>query len=481
MGKKNVVSIGYDIPGADIEKISLKSKASLLDYDVVIINPAIYDFYGYSYDEYLGKPCLDDSSSFSLKEHIEHWRREILESIKAGKNVFFMLNQEQKVYVATGTKSYSGTGRNRQSTKHVDLASNYQIVSGGIEVTNSNGSSMSLVGKDNALATYWSSISSLSEFRVLLGGEGVKPIVQTKTGQKTVGARVRYKNAEGNLFLLPYVNFELDKYTYENEEDDKTYWTDEAVALGKRFVSSICALDKSVKSTGELSAKPDWLTQDKYVLPKEEKIIRKLIEVEKKIDTLQKKKERYEQDIVDESLLKRLLYENGKPLENAIRLALELMGFAVSHFENSESEFDIVFESKEGRLIGEAEGKDNKAINIGKLRQLEMNIHEDFARDQVEDMAKGALIGNAFRLIEPSERDDFFTKKCLTAASRSGTALISTVDLFYAAKYLSGKADKSFSKKCRKSIIETTGVVNFPEIQTTGKEIEIISDGQRSA
>ena len=478
MGKKSVVSVGADIPGADIENISLKSKVSLLDYDVAIINPAIYDFYGYSYEDYLGKPCLDDSNSFSLKEHLEHWRREILESIKAGKNVFFMLNQEQEVYVATGTKSYSGTGRNRQTTRHVDLTSNYQIIPGGIEVTNSKGSSMALVGNDNVLATYWSAIGSLSEFRVFLAGEGVKPIVQTKTGQKTVGARLRYKNAEGNLFLLPYVNFELDKYTYENEEDDKIYWTDEAVALGKRFVSSICALEKSVRSTGALTAKPDWLTQDKYVLPKEEKIINKLIDVKKKMDNFQKKKEQFEQEIVDESILKRLLYENGKPLEKAIRIALELMGFVVSHFEDSESEFDVVFESNEGRLIGEAEGKDNRPINISKLRQLEMNIHEDFARDEVEDMAKGALIGNAFRLTEPSERGEFFTSKCLTAANRSGTALISTVDLFYVAKYLSGKTNKPFAKKCRKTIIDTTGVVNFPEVPIKEKETEILSDDQ---
>ena len=90
--------------------------------------------------------------------------------------------------------------------------------------------------------------------------------------------------------------------------------------------------------------------------------------------------------------MKRLLYENGKPLEDAIRITLEMMEFRVEHFENSESEFDVVFESKEGRLIGEAEGKDNKAINISKLRQLEMNIHEDFERDEVSDMAKGVLI-----------------------------------------------------------------------------------------
>ena len=82
MAKKIVACIGMDIPGAEIESISLKSKVSLLDYDIVIIDPVIDDFYGYSYEEYLGKRCLDDSNSFYLKEHIEHWRREILESLE---------------------------------------------------------------------------------------------------------------------------------------------------------------------------------------------------------------------------------------------------------------------------------------------------------------------------------------------------------------------------------------------------------------
>jgi len=481
MAKNSVVSIGLQIPGADIETVSLRSKASLLDYDIAIVDPAIYDFYGYGYEDYLGKPCLDDSHSFSLREHIEYWRREILENIRAGKNIFLMLNKEQEVYIATGEKTFSGTGKNRQATRHVSMATNYRIVPGGINVTNSSGSSMALAAKGSVIAQYWSVMGESSEYRGLLDGEGVRPIVQTKTGQRTVGARIRYKNAVGNLFLLPYVDFENDKFTYENEEDGKLYWTDEAIAFGKRFVSSICALDKAVRSSGELSAQPDWLTQNKYVLPKEEKAREKLIAVESKIDDMQERKEQLEQEIEDESVLRRLLYEKGKPLEGAIRIALEMMGFHVTHFENQESEFDVVFESNEGRLVGEAEGKDNKAININKLRQLEMNIHEDFERDEVANIAKGALIGNAYRLIEPEERDDFFSAKCLTAANRSDTALIRTVDLFRVAKYLSGRKNKQFSKKCRKTIIETAGVVVFPDIPESDKAAEITCDSRDDA
>lgn len=344
------------------------------------------------------------------------------------------------------------------------LTSNYQIIPGGITTTNSNGSSMVLAGKNNDLAPYWKELGSVSEFRVLLEGEGVKPIVQTKNGAKMLGAKLRYRNAEGNLFLLPYISFEDEKYTYENEEEDKVYWSEEACILGKKIVSSICALDKSIKSSGEMSVTPEWVSQDKYLLPKEQTIRDKLIAVENKIEKLQRQKEKHEQDIADESALKRLIYENGKPLETAVHLGLEILGFSVTHFEDSESEFDVIFESKEGRLLGEVEGKDTKAINIDKLRQLEMNIHEDFSREEVTEMAKGALIGNAFRLQEPTERPDFFTEKCITAATRSGTALMRSSDLFEAARYLSGKSDKRYSTACRKAILAAIGQVEFPEI-----------------
>jgi hypothetical protein len=118
-----------------------------------------------------------------------------------------------------------------------------------------------------------------------------------------------------------------------------------------------------------------------------------------------------------------------------------------------------------------------KAINIEKLRQLEMNINEDFARDEVNQIAKGALIGNAYRLTPPEERDDFFSAKCLTAAARNNTALIRSIDLFKIAKYLSEKNDKTFSTKCRKAILDSSGIVTFPSVpeKSPQKKDKIIS------
>lgn len=473
-----IITVGREIPGGQTFCVSLGSKLSLLDYDIVVFDPEIHQFFGY-YDEYLGKPCLSDSNSFQLREHIEHWRREIVEALKAGKNVFVLLNEKEDVYVATGEKTYSGTGRNRQTTSQVTGFSNYEIIPGAIGIVNSKGTSMRLSAKADVVATYWAELGEHSEFRVLLDGTGITPLVITKSGDKTVGATRRYEKVSGTLLLLPYIEFDREDFVFE--KDGETHWTDEAEKLGKHFVSAIVAIDKALKQNTETTPTPDWATQKKYVLPKEQTTRTNLLTIETRIEALQKEKEQQQQKLTEETILKGLLFEKGKPLETAILEGLRLLGCKASQYRDSESEFDVVFECPEGRVIGEAEGKDNKPISIDKLRQLEMNIQEDFAREGIDEMAKGALIGNAYRLSAPESRGDFFTEKCLTAATRSRTALIKSTDLFYAARYLSGREDPDFAQRCRQAILSATGVVVFPDIPeaAASNSDDIVIDSQK--
>lgn len=460
---ENIVIIGTSLPHDEVEFVSLHSQNSLLDYDISVFNPDISSFYGYPTDYYLGKPSLSDTESFDLKEKLSHWRQEILGAVRAGKTVFLLLNEFQEVYIATGEKSFSGTGRNRQVIRHVTAISNYELILGGIDIVNSKGTSMRLHSRDNILATYWSLLESVSEFRVFISGEGVRPLVITRTGNKTVGAYLKYKDAPGTLVLLPYIDFDRADFTRRTRGGNE-YWTDKANQVGNQFISAIIGVHNILKAGSELTPVPDWVAKEKYVLVKEQQIRNELLTLETKIDTIQKRKEQLQQALSGETELKRLLYEKGKPLEAAILKSLKLIGFEASRYHAGDSEFDAVFESAEGRLIGEAEGKDNKSINIDKLRQLEMNIHEDYSRDEVKEIAKGALFGNAYRLLPPEDRGDFFTEKCVIAAKRSETALVRTTDLFDVSKYLSSTEDKEFGKICRKAILDAVGVVVFPDI-----------------
>lgn len=460
---ENIAIIGTSLPHDEVEFVPLHSQNSLLDYDISVFNPDVSSFYGYPTDYYLGKPSLSDTSSFDLKEKLTHWRQEILGAARAGKTIFLLLDQLQEVYIATGEKSFSGTGRNRQGIRHVTLTSNYELIPGGIDVVNSKGTSMKLHGRDNILATYWSSLETVSEFRVIVSGEGVRPLVVTRTGNRTVGAYIKYKDAPGTLVLLPYIDFDRADFTRRTRGGNE-YWTDKANQVGNQFISAIIGVHNTLKAGSEVTPVPDWVAKEKYVLVKEQQVRNELLTLETEIDTIQKRKEELQQTLYGETELKRLLYEKGKPLEAAILKSLKLVGFEASPYHADDSEFDVVFESAEGRLIGEAEGRDNKPINIDKLRQLEMNIQEDYSRDEVKEIAKGALFGNAYRLLPPEDRSDFFTEKCVTAATRSSTALVRTTDLFHVSKYLSSIEDEGFAKTCRKAILDTVGVVVFPDI-----------------
>lgn len=258
----------------------------------------------------------------------------------------------------------------------------------------------------------------------------------------------------------------------QNEEDDdeeqnqvEMVWNEEGVSFGHRLLKCVIEIDRALKESIEITPAPDWTEDSVFELPKDASVREELLKVETQLEELDKRKGELKTDLIHHSSPKRLLYEKGKPLENAILDALSSIGFSASNYKDTESEFDVIFESPEGRFLGEAEGKDNKPINIEKLRQLEMNILEDFEKDEVDVMAKGTLFGNAYRLKKIDEREEFFTEKCQTAAKRSSTALIRTIDLFPIVQYLSGNNDKAFAKKCRKAILSANGeIVVFPEI-----------------
>ena len=180
---------------------------------------------------------------------------------------------------------------------------------------------------------------------------------------------------------------------------------------------------------------------------------------------MSEKKKELSRNLKEEQKLKWLLYESGAQLEQSIINVLELLGFIAERFSEGESEFDVIFTSPEGRFIGEAEGRINKAIGIDKLRQLESNLQEDFARDEVSEYAKGVLFGNAYRLKDLDERNEYFTSKVKSGAKRSKIALVRTSDLFYIARYLKENKNADYAKRCRNSILEAEGEkVVFPKI-----------------
>ncbi len=469
--------MGFEIASSDVEYCDFNSEQSLLDWDIILFRPNIYEFLEHS-DTYKGKPSLSDSKSFRLKERCDHWRREIKDNFDAGKCVVIFLSELKEFYIDTGEKKYSGTGRNRQTTRIVTEYDNYKSIPVDLSPTNRKGRSIKLAPKNSDLiAPYWSEFGAASEYKVVLNEE-LPASLLTKHGDKTVGAVVKSSSSAGALIMLPDVDFYAQDFYEEVELEDGTeeQWTDKAVQFAGRLIKCVSSINSALRNDADLTPEPDWATANEYSLDKEAKLMTSLSSVEEKLAKLQTKKNTLLTDLKGAGKLRALLYETGKPLEAAILDSLGILGFKATNYEDDKSEFDAVFESKEGRLVGEAEGKDNKAINVTKLRQLALNVHEDLERDEIVSPAKGVLFGNPYRFSPIKDRTDPFTEKCKIAAQTSSTALVFTPDLFDVARYLSNHKDASYAKECREIIASSIGRVVFPEIPEKGQGQDHTSD-----
>jgi len=456
MAHKNIITIGLELASDTVHSEDLNSKISLLDWDIILIKPVIDQFEADR--TFQGKPAFDEGDSFQLKECAEHWRREIKDAIDAGKMVVVFLPPYEEVYIDSGDRTYSGTGKNQKTTIKVNKFSNYEFLPATLGPVAKLGRSIKLTPQGSEyLASYWSDFESSSTYNVILTQPGLTTAMTTRSGDKAVGCIIRSKINSGTIVLVPDIEF-----YHESFLGDDDHWTPAAEQFASRMIASMVSLEKSLHSQGERSAEPGWVAERKYMMPAEPALKVRLLEAEQLVEEAQRQKEDAIEALQALGGIRSLLFEKGKPLENSIIDALRIMGFSAEPFQDAESEFDVVFHSSEGRFIGEAEGKDNKAVNIEKLRQLTMNIHEDLMRDDVSEPAKAVLFGNGYRLAPLEDRQDPFTTKCHSAASSSGAALVFTPDLLTVVQYLSGANNEEYAQECRQAILTQSGRVKFP-------------------
>jgi hypothetical protein len=463
MGARKILSVGFTVPGNSVEHVDIDSDRSLLDADIILFRPGIpFSYRDYGQRPYQGKPTLGQSGSFKAVEHAKHWKSELKAAVEDGKTVVVFLAQPEEAFVYTGEQQFSGTGRNRQTTNIVAAFSSYHALPLRFEaVVPRRGREIRVASDLGPVAAYWREFGSMSPYEVYLEGQVGKPLLITKTGNKAVGAVV--SAGKGHLLLLPPIKY--DEQAFTMHEDDGTYWNDDGVAFGARLAAALIRLDGDLRQESGATPAPTWTSREEFRLTIEQTLEKEIESISAQLESLRVRRDVVSGELAAEGGIRRLLYAAGRELESAILEALRLLGYDAEALKEGESEFDAVFVSPEGdRYIGEAEGKETKPLNIDKLSQLERNIQEDFARDDVKQHARGVLFGNAYRLDDPDSRGEFFTEKCQSGARRSGIALVRTVDLFRVAQSLRDSPDANFAARCREAIRTRAGeIVVFPK------------------
>ena len=458
MSRKRIFCIGFDLPGDEFEYIEFHSDQSLLDADIILFQPGFGSHWPSEW--YQGQHLFDHSTSVQVAKSLQHWRSELALAVNAGKLVVVYLTKPLVYHRYTGEQGFSGTGRSRVTTNFVTEIASYSAVPNVKSAEAKSGREMRLTSDGSFLSAYWNEFGEHCQYETFIDGQFGKVVLTTKTGGKTVGAVVHGK---GVLLFLPPIAYDEKKFTKYDAKKKQTFWTTEAVQFGKRLSAALAALSETIVAGRVASPPPLWVADIRFRMPQEADLEGAIATTASSIETLQRQRETLEQELQKAGASRALLYEQGKPLERAVVDALVTIGFVAKQHAEGESEFDVVFDAPEGRCLGEVEGKDSKAINIDKLSQLERNLQEDFAREDVQEYAKGVLFGNAERLTNPEARGDAFTAKCLSGAKRAHIALVRTPDLLEVVRYLKTHPDPGYAAECRKAIFEADGdVVRFP-------------------
>jgi hypothetical protein len=463
MARRKILSLGMTIPTDEVERLEFDSNRTLVDADIVILCPRTEDIhYERESPLYNGKPVITKEYSFAIRNHIKHWQTEIETALRQGKTIFVFLVEPQQFYVYTGEIQVAGTAKSQRDQHIVAPFDTYAILPLGLDYVPNHGTTIVPSKDAQIILPYWNNFAELSSYEVYLTGKFSKTLLTAKDKSRIVGAILQV--GTGSLVLLPSLNIDSDEYL-DDDDDGNEFWTPEGVSLGNRLINALVEIDKVVRSNIEATPQPEWLTEIRYQSEQELELEKEIDQICDQIVELEEKRRALISEQEREGYLKHLLYESGHQLENVIIDTLNLLGFTASRFEGATSEFDAVFLSSEGRFIGEAEGKDNSALHVEKIRQLRTNLDEDFAKEETTIYAKGVLFGNAYRLTEPSSRGIFFTPKCVEIAQLAKIALVRTPDLYPIVRYLKHNSDEDFTRKCREAIKAAEGtIVEFPSI-----------------
>ena len=129
------------------------------------------------------------------------------------------------------------------------------------------------------------------------------------------------------------------------EKHGESYWTKEAIIFGKKLVTILLDIDKSLRLASTATPPPSWANNPEFISPQEEKILKAIDDKAKEIEKLKAEEHSLQADLRRERQLKDLLFETGKPLEAAVISALEALGYSAENYDDGELELDQVIVS----------------------------------------------------------------------------------------------------------------------------------------
>lgn len=430
-----IISVGFTITSADVINVNFEDEQTLLDGDVIIIDPESLNTYWKEAQVDKGLRFLySHQGSDKIRALFNVRQNEIMTLMNQGKIIIIFLAPEQGVKAQIYGKD------------NYDVITNYTFLPDVIKrhignIVGGSGDSIKLINPKHLFANYYKAFQNELQYFAYLDISKIDNdgFFLLNKSEKPIGYSIKINN--GLLVFLPYP---------PNEFDHKKL-------LGVLINCAKPYLTKEIKTPV-----PEWVRD--FEIPGETELVKQINILNVKIQEIEKQKSEVEIKLNELNEFKGLLYEQGKLLEKSAIKAFRILGFNAENRQKDDMEHDIILTSPEGRAIVEVEGKDNDSVNIDKFDQLSRVVDEDFKLNG--SYSEGILLGNHFRYLHPLKRKEAFTEKVKIASKWKKFVLLTTFELYKAvSKILENPTNEDLKKELRNKIF--TG---------KGKEIRLIED-----
>lgn len=431
--KYTFFTLNYYIYHQDIINIAFDSEGSILDSDILLIEPqGLCTVWRGKEQHYTNGTdrITKEYGSVDVQRIFERRQDEIVRLLLLGKIIFCFLRPAESVLVEQiDSTSYQPKYK---------ILSNYswiprfdQILPLGIQ--SGEGTRLNFCNiQTHPMKQFWEAFKEGLKYSAYFKSWEKGDIFIESHSKNPIGIELAI--TKGKIIFLPVFN---------------------KIPDSEKLIGVLLSCARRYLGEKELTPPPEWIKF--FILPGEEEQKSKLKKIDAQMEEIVKQRKKEEEKLMGISNFKTLLYETGIPLEDIVLDSLNLIGFNVERIKEEDREHDVVMASEEGRALAEIEGKDSDAVHIEKIDQLLRNTEEDF--ENQEDYAHPVLIGNGYRLEQPDKRpEQQFTEKVYKAAERHGIALLTTTELYKAIEYiLLNPDDENFKKKCRERILHTKG------------------------
>ncbi len=326
--------------------------------------------------EYKGYPALSASDSAAIRRDIARRQREFTEFLELGRTVVVFAPGDVKVFADTGKREYSGTGKNRETTRIVEPVDLWDAIP--LKLTLELGSGASITAADETASGLLRSTRGSWSYRSVIRDlpDELRPIFYVRGTKKVVGALARTAT-DGLLVVLP---------DYVPDEASAGSHTEALLA----WIGSL---------TGSPDARqPAWASN--FLFASEVGRLTKRQEVEAEAARIERDLESLRAEQAADDQWKLLVTGSGAALERQVEKALAILGFDVSREDVGRS--DLRGTWKTTPVVVEVKGV-TKSASEKNAAQLEKWVSAEVADGQ---NAKGILVVNTWRDTPLDERKE---------------------------------------------------------------------------